>query len=361
MLKRHFEQLRPLCPACRAAGLAPAALALGTIARAEGDDVREGVLVCTEPRCQREHPVIDGIPVVVSNIASWAAHQLPGVLRRDDFSPFTESLLGDAAGPGSDFDRERSNLSIYGWAHWGDLAGTGPRSHGGAYVQLFEQALALLGPVPAGPWLDLGCSVGRGTLELARRGAGLAVGVDLNFAMLRVAERARRDGRAIFPLRRGGVVFDRFDAAVTGVPRERISLWCCDVGLLPFPGGSFAGALMLNLLDCVPGPLELLVETARVLTPGAVAAFSSPYDWSPHATAPGQWLGGHSQRSAHRGDSASEVRRLLAENSPAGLDAGLVIEAERDDVPWHVQTGERSTMAYAVHLARLRRKGAAAA
>ena len=83
----------------------------------------------------REHPVIDGIPVVVSDIASWAAHQLPGVLRRDDLSAFSESLLGDAAGTRSDFDRERNNLGIYGWSHWGDLAGAEARARpGGAYA-----------------------------------------------------------------------------------------------------------------------------------------------------------------------------------------------------------------------------------
>jgi hypothetical protein len=68
-----------------------------------------------------------------------------------------------------------------------------------------------------------------------------------------------------------------------------------------------------------------------------------------------QWLGGHSQRSAHGGDSALELRRILSADCAAGVDTHLVIEAERDAVPWHVQTGERSTMAYSVHMARLRR------
>jgi SAM-dependent methyltransferase/uncharacterized protein YbaR (Trm112 family) len=363
MRLNHLGRLRPVCPACRAAGRDGALLELGTVARAENDDngdddIREGVLLCPEPRCQREHPIIDGIPVVVADIASWAAHQLAGVLRRDDLSPFTESLLGDAAGPGSDFDRERSNLGIYGWAHWGDLAPEDVRGHGGAYVALLDQALAGLPPALqlSGTWIDLGCSVGRGTLELARRGAGLAVGVDLNFAMLRVAERVRHHGRARFALRRAGVVFDRFDAAVPEVPREHMSYWCCDVTALPFADACFDGALMLNLLDCVPAPLDLLVEAARVLAPAAAAAYSSPYDWSPNATPMGQWLGGHSQRSAHGGDSATELRRILSPDCQAGIDTGFVIASERDRVPWHVQTGERSTMAYAVHLATLRRK-----
>jgi hypothetical protein len=52
----------------------------------------------------------------------------------------------------------------------------------------------------------------------------------------------------------------------------------------------------------------------------------------------------------------AEVRRVLSADCAAGVDTSLVIEAERDAVPWHVQTGERSTMAYSVHMARLRRR-----
>lgn len=352
----HLQRLRPLCPTCRASGREPAPLVLGHVAVGDELEVREGVLLCTERLCQREHPVIDGIPVVVADIASWAVHQMAAVLRRDDLSAFGESLLGDAAGAASEFHRERCNLGIYGWAHWGDLAPLSGRRHGGAYGILLAEALRLADAAPSGVWLDLGCSVGRGTLEMARRGAELAVGVDLSFSMLRVAERVRRDGRASFPLRSGGIVFDRFDEALHDVPHERMSFWCCDVGVLPFARSQFNGALLLNLLDCVLEPLALLAEVGRVLAPGACALFSSPYDWSPNATPMGQWLGGHSQRSASAGSSVAELRRILSADCAAGVDTGLVIEAECDSVPWHLQTGERSTMEYSAHLARLRRR-----
>lgn len=317
----------------------------------------EGVLLCTERQCQREHPVIDGIPVVVADAASWASHQLDGVLRRDDLTPFVESVLGDAAGPQSNFERDRANLSIYGWAHWGDALPPSARGQGGSFAALLAQAFSLLRAAPAGAWIDLGCSVGRGTLELARRGCEMAIGVDLNFSMLRVAERVRRSARALFPLRRVGLVYDRCDAAVADVPRDRVSFWCCDVSVLPFADASFSGALTLNLLECVPSPLGHLVELGRVLAPGSPALYASPYDWSASATPLDQWLGGHSQRSASRGDSAAELRRILSPECAAGIDTGLVIEEECDGVAWTLQTSDRATVQYATHLARLRRKG----
>lgn len=356
MLVAHLERLRPVCPTCRATGRGEPTLTLGHVARADGDDVIEGVLLCPEKLCQREHPVIDGIPVVVADAPSWAAHQLDGVLRRDDLGEFVEGMLGDAAGPGSSFDRERTNLSIYGWAHWGDKCAWPDRGHGGNYAGLLAEALALLAAPPAGLWVDLGCSVGRGTLELAQRTGELAVGVDLNFSMLRVAERLRRERRLSFPLRRVGVVYDRCEGVVASVPRERMSFWCCDVTVLPFTSGLFAGALALNLVDCVPSPLAQLVELGRVLAPGASALHSSPYDWAPTAARLDQWLGGHAQRSASRGDSVAELRRVLSPDCAAGIDTGLVIAAERDDVEWCVQTHERATMQYRTHLACLTRR-----
>src|SRR5262249_20939978 len=159
-----------------------------------------------------EHPIIDGIPVVVSDLQSWASHQLEAVLWRDDLSAFTESLLGDAAGPVHVFERERTTLSAYGRVHWGDFDCEEPLPPESSYARLVESALALLDPESSrvrGVWIDVGCAVGRGTRELALRTGELAVGVDLSFGMLRVAERARREGRAVFPLRRVGLVFDR--------------------------------------------------------------------------------------------------------------------------------------------------------
>ncbi|MFG5410667.1 hypothetical protein ABXN37_24360 [Piscinibacter sakaiensis] len=150
MLTSHLAQLRPLCPTCRLAGRGAQALTLGHVAQAQGEEVIEGVLLCPHPACQREHPVLDGIPVVVSDIAGWAAHQLEGTLRRDDLSPFAESLLGDAAGPGSGFHAERTNLGIYGWGHWGDWVAAAGRAHGGAYARLLEDALALAEATPGG-------------------------------------------------------------------------------------------------------------------------------------------------------------------------------------------------------------------
>jgi SAM-dependent methyltransferase len=180
------------------------------------------------------------------------------------------------------------------------------------------------------------------------RGADLAVGVDLSFAMLRLAERVRRDGLAVFPLRRVGLVFDRRELRVPVVPAERMTFWCCDVDNLPFADATFSGALSLNVLDCVPSPLQHLAEMGRVLSPGMPALLTTPYDWAATATPVAQWLGGHSQRSEAHGSSAAELRRALLT-----VDTRLSVAAEEDRVPWRVYVNERASMDYAVHMLRL--------
>ena len=127
-----------------------------------------------------------------------------------------------------------------------------------------------------------------------------------------------------------------------------MSYWCCDVDNLPFADSTFGGALSLNVLDCVPSPLQHVMEMGRVLTAAGSALLSTPYDWAATATPVAQWLGGHSQRSDAHGSSAAELRRALAT-----VDTGLSIVAERDRVPWRVYVNERASMDYAVHLLRL--------
>jgi len=346
----HCERVRPICPLCRLTRGTDSFLALSRSERVEADDIVEGTLLCPERLCQREYPIIDGIPVLLANPASWAENQLPYVLRRDDITPFTESILGDLAGPGSNFDRERGNNSIYAHAHW---AVDTP-----AYLDLFRPAIELLAQPPSGLWLDIGCSLGRGTFELARATGQLAVGVDLNFSMLRLARQIRRTRRARYARRRVGLAFDFVDDPIPDLPADDVSFWCADVSTLPFAAANFHGAIAMNMLDCVPSPLGLLCEMGRILEPSAEAILATPFDWAAGATDASVWLGGHSQRSPHEGSSLTELRRVLSPGCDAGIDTGLLIEAEADRVKWRLRTHERAVTEYDVYLARLRRKAA---
>ncbi len=319
--------------------------------REQDGDILEGALLCPERLCQREHPIIDGIPVIVADIRSFGEHQLPALLARDDLSPYIDSLLGDCAGPGTRHEASRYQVASYGRVHWGDLDPDEPLPAGDGITALLDSALALLPEPPRGAWLDLGCSLGRTTFELAARTGDLALGVDLNVSMLRAARRILRDGRAVLPHRRVGLVYDRKEFPAAMPAAAQVDFWACDVLHLPFGGGAAAGALALNLLDCVAAPFQLLHELARVIGAGR-ALLASPYDWAATATPFENWLGGHSQRSDHRGSSVTELRRLLGDDPPEGAPP-MRITADREDVPWKVYVHERATMHYRLHVMAL--------
>lgn len=355
MRRRHLEMLRPICPVCRAAGIGDNTLLLADVRREESGHVVEGTLRCPSPSCQREYPVLDGILLLISNLRAYVAGAIDQINAREDLDPTTESLLGDCCGPGSSYDATRQHLSTYSWDHYGDLD---PQEIGqigpGSVRSLLDRGLDLAGTLPEGPILDLGCAVGRTTFELAERTGRPVVGVDLGYAMLRLAARTLREGRVRYPRRRVGLVYDRRDFAVR-FPNlfpngEDVDFWACDALDLPFPPGTFAAVVGLNVLDCVQSPHDLLASLPRLLAPGGKAILSTPYDWSPAATPVEAWLGGHSQRGETAGASEPILRALLTPGAhPASIE-GLRIVAEEPSLPWRVRLHERAVMEYRVDL-----------
>ena len=321
--------------------------------REDADEIIEGVLLCPVPACMREHPIIDGIPVIVVDIRSYLQSQIGQILSRDDISPVIDGLLCDCLGAGSEFERTRYHLSTYCRSHYGDLDPVTPLPADLALPALIARGISLLSSPdtrPEGPWIDIGCSVGRGTFELAAATGDLVLGVDLNMGMLRIARQVARTGRVRHPLRRAGVVYDwrEFDVDVPAC--APVEFWACDAMALPFANDSFAGALSCNVLDCVASPVAHLMEVGRIIAPAGQAIISSPYDWSSNATPLEAWIGGHSQRADSGGDSAREMRRVISAHAPAEQSTRMVIDSEVESVPWHVYVHERAAMHYQVHL-----------
>jgi SAM-dependent methyltransferase len=319
--REHFETLRPVCVVCH-----NAPIAIASAIRERDDDILEGIAACTNDDCLREYPIVDGIPIFVANIRAWLSANPLQVLMRDDLSPEIESLIGDVLGAGSAYDTLRQHVGIYADAHYASP----PFRH--------DAASEIDGPA-----IDIGCAVGGTTFDLAARLQRLTIGVDLNFAMLRVASAALRDGRVRYARRRVGLVYEREEREVDTPWRDLVDFWCCDAANLPFAPATFAFAASINVIDCLPSPHDALAEIARILRPNATALIATPYDWSPSATAVEQWLGGHSQRGAQRGASEPVLRRILEE-------VGLQIVSEQPSVPWRLRLHDRSTMEYAVHV-----------
>ena len=345
MRRSHFEAFQPICVLCRADRAEFHPLKIASVWVEDGEHIVQGVLHCSNAACQREYPIIDGVPLLVRDIRAFLTQQLASVTSRQDLCADLETLVGDALGPGSVFDTTRQHLSSYAYDHYRDFVHTDGGSPG--VTRVLDVALALGEPAPDGQVLDLGCSVGRTTFELAARTGEMTLGIDFGFSMLRCAAQVLREGRLQFPLRRVGLVYDQVDVDVRLAGSERVDFWAADAQDLPFAPGVAGLAASLNLLDCVASPVTAVAQTRHVLSSGGKAVFATPFDWSPGATPYEAWLGGHSQRGPGGGASEPVLRRVLDASDPqlGAWDVEAVGE-----VDWTVRLHARSEVRYAVHL-----------
>ena len=340
-----FEALAPVCPRCLHGAGVEASLVVAETAETRAGRLWHGILHCSNRACWMEFPVIDGVPVIVTDPPAFLQAARAHVLARDDLPAVLAGLVGDALGPGGDFDTTRQHLGIYCEAHFPDWAGGRVPD----IVATLGRGLEALGEV-RGPAIDLGGAVGRGGWELARAVAPVLV-ADMNFAFLRLAQRLMLDGEAWFDRRRVGLVYDRVRVALPAdAVGERLDFWAADAMALPFRAGAFGLATAINLVDSIAGPTEAVAEAARVLAAGGGAIFTTPYDWSQNAAEPARWMGGHSQRGPLKGASEPVLTATLRSH-------GLEPVAERDDLPWRLRLHARAEMRYSLHLVACRRAG----
>ena len=359
MRRSHFEAFAPVCPVCARQGRAGRALVLAVQCSSTADDVEAGILHCSEPICRHEYPIVDGVPVIVPDLARLMTARGVELLVRNDLDPALESLLGDAIGPDSWFDAMRQSQSTYGWDAYADLD-PGELPHDavpGAARRCLAQLLAMASPPQAGQQrrvVDLGCAAGRTSFELAAGHQGaLVLGIDTNLGLLRMAAGAVR-GQVSYPRRRVGLVYDRRRFAVAFAGAGRVDFWAADAMALPLPQHCADLVVALNLLDCVADPAGLLAAMAGLLAPDGRLLLACPYDWSTRATPPAAWIGGHSQRADHAGAAEDFLRRLLTGDHPRAVQ-GLRLLAEEQHWLWHTRLHARSLLQYSTHLLALAR------
>ena len=316
-----------------------------------------GILVCGEPTCRHEYPIVDGIPIIMPDLRRHLGERAIELLLRDDLDPAVLGLLGDALGPDSWLDIVRQGVSTYAWDAYADLDPGEPPGgvRPGAARRSMAALLALAQAEPAGRVLDLGCGGGRTSFDLAATAdEPLVLGVDTNLALLRMAGRVSRGGGVSYGRRRIGTVYDqrKFPADLPG--RERVDFWACDALALPFAAAQAGLVLALNLLDCVADPHRLLLSMAAMLAPGGLLLLATPFDWSTRATAVQGWIGGHSQRGEGAGSAEPLLLALLTEGAHPLSIVGMQVLGTAD-CDWQTRLHARSAVAYRSHLVAARR------
>ncbi|PTX99871.1 putative 4-mercaptohistidine N1-methyltransferase [Verrucomicrobia bacterium LW23] len=177
--------------------------------------------------------------------------------------------------------------------------------------QLLSQALdagAALAPDGRGRALDLGCAVGRSTLELTCW-CEEVIGIDYSQRFVDAAEQMRRDGEMGGAIAVEGDVYEyatfvspgrlpSFPAGhgrqeVAGVPiaPQRARFMRGDAQELPLEElGTFDIVLMANLIDRLADPRRCLAQMPALVRPGGLLLITSPYTWLQEYTPSANWL-----------------------------------------------------------------------
>ena len=302
-MRADLPQLLPLiCPACRrltergrelftlslvqVIRSVPPGPALSPSGGAEPPvvEVEEGILACANPACGRRYPIVGGVPIVLpsgevtggapggASLGSLMTGQLAALAA---LSPEVAALVALDGPDDAPLPRLLEHLSIYLDAHWGDRATPPPDGPGGQTAGWGSRdlmaTLAERAQAPVAYAVELGCSVGRGLVELSR-GAGLVVGVDLQLGALLGARRLLLGA----PLRYARRAVGRHYTLAQIDPGEplahRVALICGDALDPPLLPQGFERVVASNLLDSVRSPAGLLSVVDGLCAPGGGAA-----------------------------------------------------------------------------------------
>lgn len=355
MQLKHFETLRPVCPRCRGERAVTAPLTLEAVAHQEGENVLDGLLRCSNSQCRMAFPIFDGVPLLISNLNKYISDNIIHIVARRDYSATLETVLGEALGPGTPFNVTRHHLSSYGWDHYGDQAPASvldriAHEHPpGSAARCLKSGLQLIDGQLEPPALDIGCAAGRTTFELAATTDSLTLGIDLNFMMLRFAQSVLRNGRASFPLKKVGLVYERLDFPVQLPGAKHVDFWACDALNLPFSKETFGFVSALNVFDIVHSPRDLLLSIRRTLRQHCHTVLATPYDWS-SSTPPDAWIGGRDPLGAYEGAAEPMLRAMLTPGENADVIQNLKLVGEIENHPWHIRVHNRHTATYNAHL-----------
>jgi SAM-dependent methyltransferase/uncharacterized protein YbaR (Trm112 family) len=332
---RHFS---PICPACRARGTEASLSVAAWDTAAFG----QGILACDG--CASRFPVIDGVPVLVPDLAHYLNEAGVYLLARDDLIPAVTDLLGSVMQPACWFDAARHHLSGYVRDHWGarDPTDQAPPAPGQAWA-LAEAGLSRAGDI-SGPVIELGAAAGGVTRGLAERFDTQVLGLDLSAPLVRFAARALRGGRLRYPLRLSGTAYAEREIVVPPPIRGSATIWLADALVPPVAAGQAGLVVALNLLDCVADPAVLLRSATALLRPGGHLLLATPCDWNAAATPPEAWIGARSCAAA------SPSLAVWAASI-----AGLAVVAEVSGQSWDVRVHTRAFMRYEVDLLVLKR------
>jgi SAM-dependent methyltransferase/uncharacterized protein YbaR (Trm112 family) len=395
MLEESFNRFSPCCPRCANSPTPDEFLELNTpwlpqlqldtVTQNQDGEILTGTLKCLH--CASVYPILDGIPILVSDPQQYIRDHWLEIHYRLDDSPQNATLLAQAAGPDHPIDALRYRLSVHLQSHFSDRYSCQDQQNHSAMEQLTREAdrlyrersdsssnrgdpsdknRGLFGN--AERVLDVGCGLGRSLFVAAEEGATSGLGIDLDFCAIQAARKLAREGTVTLPRKQSGDCYFQERVELRESEKksaQKIDFWVADALFPPWIPGQYRGAkdgesgpvvMAWNLLDCVQDPTALVQRISEIAC-GGFGALSSPYDWSAHHTDPKLWLGFSDtnpreicEDSRIDGPSPSALRDLFSSNRAGGLNPLGNIIGETERFPWVLPLHSRAAMHYQIQV-----------
>jgi putative 4-mercaptohistidine N1-methyltranferase len=140
--------------------------------------------------------------------------------------------------------------------------------------------------------LEIGCSVGRSSFELARNCESV-IGIDHSHRFITAAIELKRTGRLGFDRMDEGVLTTRCVARVPDhIDRRRVHFEVGDALNLREDVGEFDVVLAANVICRLADPAKLIQRLPQLVKKGGQCIITSPYSWTDEFTPTSLWLGG---------------------------------------------------------------------
>jgi len=261
-------------------------------------------------------------------------------------------------------DKWEELVNVYLWAHYDDISSEKKFLKGFKAVGLNLEALSpqnlysyLIKMIPNKvnsefPAIDIGCSVGRLTHELAKK-YHFAIGIDYSFNAIRTArEITYSGGKYDYQVTLEGDIKEKRTLDATSIIRSNVEFFVSDATNLPFHTNCSETVIAANMLDVVPFPFLFLSETNRILKENGYFITCDPYNWIRVSnSSPENWIGGKNN-GLYAGNSSIVLRNILEK------EFGFEIKKEKDLIPWTLRYDQRYMSIWLVHCLKAVKKSA---
>jgi SAM-dependent methyltransferase/uncharacterized protein YbaR (Trm112 family) len=351
--KDLIEKIEFICPRCRHGsdeGVVQASLKLEQVFIKEDDFVLEGLFVCSNADCDFTYPILNGVPIILKDIRGWWHSEKSKLSAIKSGAVEIEEYFAELSLNEPSFHAEKSLISSYMNLHYGTFDDSAaPFTTWIDPKPFWEKVDGIAKPEDDQTYhrsLDLGCSVGRYTFDLARF-SELAIGIDLKFSAVSAAALFHRSKKIFYERRKYGRCFEKIETSHS--PPQNVLFLVADALDPPFRAETFDLVAALNLIDNVKLPLVLIGQMDALLKQDGSLILGAPYEWQNDICDPEEWL------EADEMDSPEMLQRILEGKLIPQMGLKYEVLKNISDIPWPMRHHVRHYSMFLVHLLKARK------